>query len=59
MQRGLESVDEAESSYWSTHTTVAITRQLREALEVLARPGERVEDVIRRLAHQVTVAEVD
>jgi predicted transcriptional regulator len=44
-----------DSGYWQTHTTVAIPKPLRETLDVLAKPGERVEDVIRRLAQQVTI----
>jgi hypothetical protein len=57
MELSLEPGKDA-TGYWGSHTTIAITKQLHEALEALARPGERMEDVIRRLANQVTVLEV-
>jgi hypothetical protein len=45
--------DAAQTRYWTGHSTVALARPLIEALRILAEPGDRLEDTVRRLVDRV------
>jgi hypothetical protein len=41
--------DAAQTRYWTGHSTIALARPVIQALKILAEPGDRIEDTVRRL----------
>jgi hypothetical protein len=37
------------TGYWAGHSTVSLAKPVIEALKILAEPGDRIEDTVRRL----------